>query len=315
MIFAKIDVSFPRHHRLLHVRPECACPARRVRVDDDPGVRSDADGAVPSDDRAAGGDRCARMARAAALGIWTAALCYTRDQMLDGFCPLIAIEQFAVAEVIDELVQEGLFVRAERDGRPGVVIVNYAKHNETRADVDARMNKDRTRKRAERREGAVRSDKGHGVRVDRSIACARIPRSESESQSESDPEPDRGKGLPSQAPARRGPRSETERAGEHQALIAHYAAEFERLKGAKPVIGAKGGAGAKKLLEGRTLAEAKAIVDRALSDPWMLENSPDLAAIAGKINAFIGRRGVHGSMPRVTVQPACGSWKKAEIPQ
>ncbi len=312
MIFAKIDVSFPRHHRLLHVRPECAYPARRVRVDDDPGVRSDADGVVPSDDRAAGGERCARMARAAALGIWTAALCYTRDQMLDGFCPLVAIEQFAVAEVIDELVQEGLLVRAERDGRPGVIIVNYSKHNETRADVDARLNKDRTRKRDERREGAVRSDKRHGVRADSSAASARIPRSESESQSESDPEPDRGRELPSRAPARREARAGTERAGDHQALIAHYAAEFERLKGAKPVIGPKGGAGAKKLLEGRTLAEAKAIVDRALSDPWVLDKAPDLASIAGRINAFIGTPSLPGGRPRAQVQPACGSWKVAE---
>ena len=85
------------------------------------------------------------------------------------------------------------------------------------------------------------------------------------------------------------------------------------MKGVKPVIGAKGGAGAKRLLQGRTLAEAKAIVDRAFSDPWVLDNSPDLAAVAGKINSFIGRRAPpSGGGSRVALQPAMGSWKVAE---
>ena len=88
--------------------------------------------------------------------------------------------------------------------------------------------------------------------------------------------------------------------------------QFERLKGVKPVIGAKGGAGAKKLLQGRTLAEAKAIVDRALADPWMLDRTPDLAAIAARINAFIGRPARPTSGPQGLVQPATGSWKKAD---
>jgi hypothetical protein len=78
----------------------------------------------------------------------------------------------------------------------------------------------------------------------------------------------------------------------------------------KPVVGARGGAGAKKLLHGRTLAEAKAIVDRALSDPWWLDRNPDLGAIAGKINSFIGRKASGGGAP--PVQPPGGTWRKAE---
>jgi hypothetical protein len=317
MIFAKIDVSMPRHYRLLEVRPECVGVPLGVQGDADGVVRPDADAAVPADVRSTS-DRtraevCKRIARAAALGVWTAALCYTRDHMLDGFCPLAAIADLAADEVVDELVERGLFARAEREGYPGVVIVNYAKHNETRADVERRLHRDRARKEAERRPSGRRVDTARHVRVDSArtppTASHRIPRSESESEPEPEPESD-GKELPSQASAPPEPRSE--RSQEHRELVAHYAAEFERLKGVKPVIGAKGGAGAKKLLEGRTLAEAKAIVDRALSDPWVLENSPDLSAIAGRINAFIGRRVPTGGGPHVQLQPATGSWKVAQ---
>jgi hypothetical protein len=66
------------------------------------------------------------MARAAALGLWTAALCYAREHELDGFCPLGGIQPFVVKELIDELVREGLLVRAERDGRAGVIVLNPA---------------------------------------------------------------------------------------------------------------------------------------------------------------------------------------------
>jgi len=52
--------------------------------------------------------------------------------MLDGFCPLSAIELFAVDEVVEEPVRRDFWSVAERDGHQGVLIVNYAKHNETR---------------------------------------------------------------------------------------------------------------------------------------------------------------------------------------
>jgi hypothetical protein len=286
MIFAKIDVSFPRHYRLLDVRPESV----RIPL----GIRSESEQTCV--------DASGRIARAAALGVWTAALCYTRDHMLDGFCPLSAIDSFVVDDIIDELVRQGLFAREERDGRPGVVIVKYAKHNETKAEIDRRLKVDRTRKNPERRPCGIRTDSNripNGIQTDSS----RIPPSESESETELNT-------PPSQAPA--GGPKRADPPGEHQQLVAHFAAEFERLKGVKPVIGAKGGAGAKKLLQGRTLAEAKTIVDRALADPWMLDKTPDLAAIAARINAFIGRPARPTAGPQGLVQPATGSWKKAD---
>jgi hypothetical protein len=246
-----------------------------------------------------------RVARAAALGVWTAALCYTRDHMLDGFCPLSAIGPFAVYEVIEELVRQGLLERAEREGRQGVVIVNYAKHNETKADIDRRLKNDRARKNPDR--AAQRGPAGsEWIPLGVHRGSGGNPPSESESESESEAKPRRR--SPSQAPGH--PGSGGERVGEHQELVAYYSAEFERMKGVKPVVGARGGAGAKKLLQGRTLAEAKAIVDRALSDPWWLDRNPDLGAIAGKINSFIGRRATSGAPPQV--QPAGGTWRRAE---
>jgi hypothetical protein len=288
MIFAKIDVNMPHHYRLLDVRPESVRIPLGIRAESEPTVS----------------DASVRMARAAALGVWTAALCYTRDHMLDGFCPLSALRDFAVEEVVQELVAQGLLARGEREGRRGVVIVNYAKYNETKAGIERRLRADRTRKVSERiprgRASAARtdSDRSRGGDVDRN------PPSESESESESEPR----RRSPSQAPG--GPGSTSERASEHQELVAYYAAAFERLKGVKPVVGARGGAGAKRLLHGRTLAEAKAIVDRALSDPWWLDRNPDLGAIAGKINSFIGRTATAGGP--LQVQPPGGTWRKAE---
>jgi hypothetical protein len=314
VIFAKIDVTFPHHYRLMDISPESVRIPLKIRSKSDP-KRAEA---------------CEKLARAAALGVWTAALCFTRDHMLDGFCPISAISALTLDEVVDELVRQGLMARVEQDGRAGVIILNYAKHNETKADIDRRLMKDRERKNPERANGgpgdsdegspgpladSVRTQLGFRTDSDRipfgfQTASSRIPSSESESESES--ETDQVKRLPSRAPAPEAPRAEP--SGDHQELIAHFAAQFERLKGAKPVIGAKGGAGAKKLLQGRTLAEAKAIVDRALSDPWWLDKNPDLAAIAGKINAFIGRRAAPGGgAAQAPLQPATGSWKKAEI--
>jgi len=300
MIFAKIDVSMPRHYRLLRVRGDSVRTADGIRADGEPtpppGIRSES--------KRMQADAWTLLARAAALGVWTAALCYTRDHMLDGFCPLNALGELALPEIVDELVRHGLLTRAVHDGEEGVVVAKYAKHNEMKVEIQRRLKVDRRRKNSDR----VPRDFQRISPGQLPMASGEIPSPESESETES--EPDGLRELPSQAPAPPEPR--VEGPSEHQQLIAHFAAEFERLKGVKPVIGPKGGAGAKKLLEGRTLAEAKAIVDRALSDPWVLENSPDLAAIAGRINAFIGRRAAPVGRSRVPLQPATGSWKIAE---
>ena len=78
----------------------------------------------------------------------------------------------------------------------------------------------------------------------------------------------------------------------------------------------EGGAGAKKLLQGRTLAEAKAIVDRALADPWWLTGTRTSAAIAGKSTrssgarrpaARRGSRGGRGASPPLAAAPSGSS--------
>jgi len=108
MSYARVPVSISHHHGIMSVHPESV----RIPL----GVRSEGDSAKA--------ERFTRTARAAALGLWTAALCYTREHKLDGFCPLSALEDFAVDEVIDEMVRAGLLTRAERDGRAGVIVLN-----------------------------------------------------------------------------------------------------------------------------------------------------------------------------------------------
>jgi hypothetical protein len=127
MIFAKIDVSFPRHYRLLDVRPESL---GLVRSDSD---RTDtaASNRTPLDSHAC-------IARAAALGVWTAVLCYTREHMLDGFCPLSAIREIATEGILDELVEQGLFARTGREGRTGAGLRDGAARPRATAAVFAR---------------------------------------------------------------------------------------------------------------------------------------------------------------------------------
>jgi hypothetical protein len=132
VIFAKVDVRFPSHYRVIDVRPE------HVRIPS--AIRSESD-RTPSD--CAQADARWRVARAAAF-LW-----------------------IRTDEGIDERVARGLLRRVERDGRPGVVIVNYAKCNQMRAAIERRLESDGSRKDS-----------------------VRIPRSESESETETETESD-----------------------------------------------------------------------------------------------------------------------------
>jgi hypothetical protein len=150
---------------------------------------------------------CARFARSSALGVWTFVLLYTRDPMLDGFCPPTAIDEFAADETVEELVRQDLLARVERDGREGVVIINYAKHNEIKAQIERRLELDRGRKDPS---GAGRQRRNPdpippGIRADSDRVApgaqtdsGGIPPPESESETESEV-----KESPSQAPAGR----------------------------------------------------------------------------------------------------------------
>ena len=101
MIFAKVDVTLPQHHRVLR---------------------------IPRD------------RRAAALGVWLVALCYTRGNELDGFVPGEAIDLVASKRVLEDLVGVGLLSADEKDGVHGYLLLRYAEHNETKEVVQRRRN-------------------------------------------------------------------------------------------------------------------------------------------------------------------------------
>lgn len=105
-IFAKVNVELVNHHRLLKV------PRRQ---------------------------------RAAALGVWLAALLYTREHELDGFCPLEALEYLATRANIDHLVRVELVAREEKDGVRGIRVLRYSDHNDTKAQIDSRREETRRR--------------------------------------------------------------------------------------------------------------------------------------------------------------------------
>jgi hypothetical protein len=91
--------------------------------------------------------------RAAALGIWLAALTFSRAEQLDGFCPLEAIQAIAPRDIIDRLVDVGLFTRQEENGIHGVWVLKYDDFNDTKAEIDAAREKERRRKSETRSSG------------------------------------------------------------------------------------------------------------------------------------------------------------------
>ena len=110
MIFVKVDVGLPRHHRSLRI------PS---------GIRLEA------------------------IGLWLMALCYSREQELDGWCPLCALAEVVSGPddpVLVALVDVGLMSLGDKDGVSGVIVLRYAEHNETKAEIAERRAHDRSRK-------------------------------------------------------------------------------------------------------------------------------------------------------------------------
>jgi hypothetical protein len=108
MIFAKLDVTFGQHHRVLLI------PV---------GIRAEC------------------------IGVWTLCLLWTRCNERDGFCPLEAIDRVAREKVIEQLVRVGLLSReVDEFGAQGVRVLRYEAHNETKAHIDSRKADDRRRK-------------------------------------------------------------------------------------------------------------------------------------------------------------------------
>jgi len=76
MTYVSVDVRMARDHRIMDVRPESV----RIPL----GIRLESGGTET--------EVCKRVARAAALGLWTAVLCYAHEHKLDGFRPLSGIQ-------------------------------------------------------------------------------------------------------------------------------------------------------------------------------------------------------------------------------
>lgn len=149
MIFAKVDVTFPVHHRMLKIQ---------------------------------------KAYRAACLGVWTAALCYSRGAELDGLCPIEAIETMATDELIDWLVTVGLFRRVTLDGIGHVEVLKYAEHNETKVEIEKRRNATKKRVAEYRKQrgnagcNAVRN--AHGNADVTGAGIVSVPGSDSDSVSD-----------------------------------------------------------------------------------------------------------------------------------
>ena len=97
--------------------------------------------------------RIPRLDRPAAIGIWTLAGAWSMHEMTDGFVPAYAIEEWGGDEThADALVTAGMWERDERDGDSGYQFVNWDEYQPTKADVEARRERDRERKRNQPRD-------------------------------------------------------------------------------------------------------------------------------------------------------------------
>lgn len=109
--------------------------------------------------------------RAAALGVWLVATCFSRERELDGFCPAEALDGYARPESLQNLISVGLFAESEKNGVRGYTVVKFAEFNETKDEITSRLEKDRARKAARkaghfppgiRPEDARKADSGLG---------------------------------------------------------------------------------------------------------------------------------------------------------
>ena len=97
--------------------------------------------------------RIPRLDRPAAIGIWTLAGAWSMHEMTDGFVPAYAIEEWGGDDThADALVTAGMWERDERDGDSGYQFVNWDEYQPTKADVEARRERDRERKRNQPRD-------------------------------------------------------------------------------------------------------------------------------------------------------------------
>lgn len=120
--------------------------------------------------------RIPRAQRKAAIGVWTLAGAWSMHEMTDGFVPAYAIEEWGGDEDdAQALVRAGMWEDDERDGDPGWQFVNWDEYQPTKADVEARRERDRERKRNQPR------DKG-GKFAGRTVNASDSARNDTESE-------------------------------------------------------------------------------------------------------------------------------------
>ena len=96
--------------------------------------------------------RIPRAQRKAAIGVWTLAGAWSMHEMTDGFVPAYAIEEWGGDDAdAQALVRAGMWEEDERDGDHGWQFVNWDEYQPTKADVEARRERDRERKRSQPR--------------------------------------------------------------------------------------------------------------------------------------------------------------------
>ena len=97
--------------------------------------------------------RIPRRERPAAIGVWTIAGAWSMHEMTDGFVPAYMLEEWGGDESnAATLVSAGMWEEDERDGDHGWQFVNWDEYQPTKADVEARRERDRERKRNQPRD-------------------------------------------------------------------------------------------------------------------------------------------------------------------
>ena len=208
--------------------------------------------------------------------------------------------------VADHLVVCGLWVRVEG----GYLIHDYAEYNPTKAEAQ----QERAVRSAAGKAGAQKrwgDAKPHGTSHGTSHsgsngkavanpcpAPAPVPVPKQPEEKPAPAGPATGVVLvlaPSGAPPAKPRKAAT---GDHAALIACFVAEYQRVRGEPPVVQAKDGAGAAKLLGRLGLERACEVVRRAFADPFVATSKPDLAYIESNVNAYLGTAPSNGAAPR-----------------
>lgn len=98
--------------------------------------------------------RIPRPRRTASIGLWTIAGAWSAHDLTDGFVPDYMVEEWGgTLDDAGHLVDAGLWEHGERDGDTGFQFVNWDEYQPMKAQVEAKREYERERKRQQRRDG------------------------------------------------------------------------------------------------------------------------------------------------------------------